>query len=279
MIPATRMAPAQEKEMFNNLIESSSHAGEFKRRGSFLLFTTVTYLLLFAIAGVMSIYAYDAQLEEPASEITMLSPMDLEVSKPPVSRDSVPAKSKPSKQNVVEREVAMTSVKRPDVMPETVSATPSKNIPIPDRGSYEVTGRNRDPEVVGGPGPVTDGTGRNAGSTTPVIDVGTPPPAPEVKKTVPRVISRSVILNGDALFLPKPPYPPLAKQMGIQGRVSVQVLIDESGKVISARAVSGSAALVTAAQRAAFEARFSPTRLNDQPVKVSGIITYNFVLQ
>ena len=67
-----------DKEMFNNLIESSSHAGEFKRRGSFVLFTTATYALLFLVAAVISIYAYDARLEEPTTEITMLSPVDLE---------------------------------------------------------------------------------------------------------------------------------------------------------------------------------------------------------
>jgi hypothetical protein len=43
--------------MFTNLIESSSHAKEFKRRGSFLLFTTGTYVMLFVVTGVVSIYA------------------------------------------------------------------------------------------------------------------------------------------------------------------------------------------------------------------------------
>ena len=55
--------------MFNNLIESSSHAQEFKRRGSFLLFTTATYVVLFAVTGVISIYAYDAHLESPEYRI------------------------------------------------------------------------------------------------------------------------------------------------------------------------------------------------------------------
>jgi TonB family protein len=71
----------------------------------------------------------------------------------------------------------------------------------------------------------------------------------------------------------------MARQMRIQGTVGVQVLIDESGRVISAKAVSGNPALVHAAQKAALDARFSPTKLGDQPVKVSGVITYNFVLQ
>ena len=55
--------------MFNNLIESSSHAREYKRRGSFLLFTTAVYAVLLVLGGVASIYAYDAHLEEQSLEI------------------------------------------------------------------------------------------------------------------------------------------------------------------------------------------------------------------
>jgi protein TonB len=87
------------------------------------------------------------------------------------------------------------------------------------------------------------------------------------------------VLNGLALSLPKPSYPPIAKQARVQGAVNVQVLIDETGKVISAKAVSGSPLLMHAAQQAAFGARFSPTKLGDQAVKVSGVITYNFMLE
>ena len=71
----------------------------------------------------------------------------------------------------------------------------------------------------------------------------------------------------------------MAKQTRTQGAVNVQILIDEQGNVISAHAVSGSATLVHAAEDAARRARFTPTRLNDQAVKVQGVITYNFVLQ
>jgi protein TonB len=58
--------------------------------------------------------------------------------------------------------------------------------------------------------------------------------------------------------------------------VNVQVLIDEKGHVISARAVSGHALLRNSAEAAARMARFSPTLLSGQPIRVSGIITYNF---
>ncbi len=59
--------------MFNNLIESRSHAKEFKRRGSFLLFTGATYLVLFVVTGVVSIYAYDAHLEAQTNELELLT--------------------------------------------------------------------------------------------------------------------------------------------------------------------------------------------------------------
>lgn len=87
------------------------------------------------------------------------------------------------------------------------------------------------------------------------------------------------MINGEAVFLPKPPYPEMARQLKIQGVVSVQVLVDESGRVVSAKAVSGNPFLVRDAQKAALQARFNPTLLGDQPVKVSGVITYNFLLQ
>nr|MBA3352045.1 TonB family protein [Blastocatellia bacterium] len=85
------------------------------------------------------------------------------------------------------------------------------------------------------------------------------------------------VLNGKAIALPKPPYPAAARAVGASGAVSVQVLIDESGDVVSASPVSGHPLLRAAAAQAARGAKFSPTQLEGMPVKVSGIITYNFV--
>jgi protein TonB len=84
------------------------------------------------------------------------------------------------------------------------------------------------------------------------------------------------VLNGKALALPKPAYPPAAKRNGASGTVVVEVLIDESGKVISARALSGPQPLQAAAVQAARQAKFSPTTLSGQPVQVVGTITYTF---
>ena len=59
----------------------------------------------------------------------------------------------------------------------------------------------------------------------------------------------------------------------------MQVLIDESGNVISAHAISGHPLLQASAVAAAKTSKFTPTKLSGQPVKVSGVIQYNFVEQ
>ena len=87
------------------------------------------------------------------------------------------------------------------------------------------------------------------------------------------------VLNGKALELPKPEYPDIARAAHASGTVVVQVLIDEDGNVASAHAISGHPLLQAAAVGAAREARFAPTRLSGQPVKVTGVIQYNFVSQ
>ena len=85
------------------------------------------------------------------------------------------------------------------------------------------------------------------------------------------------VINGKATNLVKPAYPAAARAVGAEGAVNVQVTIDEEGNVISAAAVSGHPLLRAAAVKAARESTFAPTRLSGQPVKVTGIIVYNFV--
>ena len=87
------------------------------------------------------------------------------------------------------------------------------------------------------------------------------------------------ILNGKALSLPMPVYPDAAKRARISGVVEVEVVIDINGKVISAKTVRGPGLLQQAAEMAAKQARFTPTLLSGQPMKVVGVITYNFTLQ
>lgn len=85
------------------------------------------------------------------------------------------------------------------------------------------------------------------------------------------------ILNGKAVSKPDPAYPAIAKAAKASGTVIVQVTADENGDVISATAVSGHPLLRQAAVAAARQAKFTPTKLGGAPVKVTGLLTYNFV--
>jgi TonB family protein len=87
------------------------------------------------------------------------------------------------------------------------------------------------------------------------------------------------IVNGKAAKLVIPSYPPAARAVRASGAVNVQVTIDELGYVISASAVSGHPLLRANAEKAARESKFRTTTLGEFPVKVTGIIVYNFTAQ
>ena len=110
----------------------------------------------------------------------------------------------------------------------------------------------------------------------PVINIDEPPPSPGPKPIL-KPVSGGV-LNGTAVNLPPPVYPEAAKRMRTQGVVTVDVILDETGKVVSASASAGPTILRDSAVQAALKARFSPTKLSGQPVKVSGVINYKFAL-
>ena len=158
--------------------------------------------------------------------------------------------------------------------PGTVSEENSNSPPAPQASPAEETesppdtsARNSNtaaPPVSAAPGVrMLPGANQNSAASA--------PPAP-------KTISGGV-LNGKAISLPKPAYQPIAKGANVSGTVNVQVLVDESGNVISARAISGHPLLKSSAESAARQARFRPTMISGQPVKVSGVILYDFVAQ
>jgi len=107
-----------------------------------------------------------------------------------------------------------------------------------------------------------------------VVTENDAPPAP---RPLLKPVSGGV-LNGKALSLPTPVYPDVARRMRTEGVVQVEVVVDENGKVVSARALSGPGMLRDAAVKAASLAHFSPTKLSGMPVKVTGMINYNFTV-
>ncbi len=84
-------------------------------------------------------------------------------------------------------------------------------------------------------------------------------------------------LNHKAIHLAKPYFPAAAKAVRATGQVPVQILIDTDGSVFSAEATGGHPLLRASAVAAACGSKFSPTLLSGKPVRVEGIISYNFV--
>lgn len=86
------------------------------------------------------------------------------------------------------------------------------------------------------------------------------------------------VLQGSALKKPQPAYPPIAKAAKASGPVQVQITVSEEGKVVDATAISGHPLLRDSALEAARQWEFKPVELSGVPVKVQGILTFNFTL-
>jgi protein TonB len=260
--------------MFDNLVESSSHKGDISRKGSFILVTVAVYVVLGTIFFVAGIYLYDAHLENQNLDlITLVAPVPVP---PQQVQPDKPDAPKPTKveTNVDVRKELIADVSRTELVPKEISAKAS-DVPPVRRGTVTMIGStdsNASSPMAAGPG---SGTGLVSAPTK--VDIADPPPPPA--PTPPRAPISGGVLNGKAISLPKPQYPAIARQAHASGTVVVQVTIDENGSVISARAVSGHPLLQAVAVGAARGARFSPTKLSGQPVKVTGVITYNFVAQ
>ena len=98
----------------------------------------------------------------------------------------------------------------------------------------------------------------------------------KAKRTIPKTISAGVV-NGRAIDLVRPEFPPSARAVNVYGQVSVEVLIDENGDVISAKATRGHPLLRFSSEKAAAQSKFKPITLSGTSVRVSGNIVYNFI--
>lgn len=267
-------------KMFDKLIESNSEAAEFKNRRNYFMVSSIVVGLLFLAAVVASIYASDIGLGHDEFEIsTML---------PPVRPETEPEPPRPQPQTSENRQTSevisrQTNMVRPDespIMPTGISMVKNTQLSRPEFGTFTINDGTETNGVPLSTGRETTGSGdpNGTGLTNKPVVAETkevvPPPAPP-KPSKPVTPSLGVV-NGIAKSLPKPPYPPTAAALDIQGKVDVAVTIDEDGKVIAAHAVSGHPLLRQAAEKAAWNARFTPTTLSTVPVKVTGVIVYNF---
>ena len=83
-------------------------------------------------------------------------------------------------------------------------------------------------------------------------------------------------LNSKATSMPKPIVSEEMKRLKAKGKITVRVIVDENGKVVSATALSGVHVLREAAETAAREATFKPLVQDGITVRFTGTLTYNF---
>jgi protein TonB len=266
--------------MLDQLVESKSHSVENTRRNELLLGVFVLAFVTLVTAWTYSLFGKDYGMGSGDLELsTLVAPVPVQDEPPPKPEE------KPQKDpNVDVRKEIIASMQETPPKPPDVISTVKNTIPPRDPNKFTVKGDTNFSAANAPPpdykGPVNTGgtgsdTGNLGGGGKDDNGGGEPPPAP-IKKAPPKTISGGV-LNGKAVSLPKPAYPAAARAVRASGAVQVQVLIDEEGRVVSASAAGGHPLLQAAAVAAARQARFSPTLLSGQPVKVSGIITYNFV--
>lgn len=279
--------------MLDQLVESKSNSRENRRKGQFLLGIGAVAVFTLLTAWTVSLFGKDYGMgNDELALTTLVAPVPVPDEEPPPEPEKKPEQQQQKQPDVdVRKELIQNIMQSPVKPPETVSVArnPVKEMRLDrmtklgstdsDTGAVVDSGRQGTVTTSGGTGGLSTGTG--TATTGSEDDAPPPPPAPkptpkETPKPAPKTVSGGV-LNGKATSLPKPQYPAAAKAVRAGGAVSVQVLISESGSVISASAVSGHPLLRAAAESAARGARFSPTLLSGQPVKVSGVITYNFV--
>jgi periplasmic protein TonB len=261
--------------MFENLVESGSHSEDLKRKGSFLLGFTAIYVVAIIAGLIVGILMAPAYIDQQTLELTaLIAPVPVQQQQAQ-KQEAKPEKMEVSK-NVDVRQQLIANVDRPDLVPKEVSAKAS-DIPPVRKGVVTTIGSGNSNAIA----PMAPGAGTGSIiSTGPTkVDVADAPPPPPPKPTPPKAPISGGVLNGKAVRLVQPPYPAIARSARAAGQVRVQIVIDENGNVVSAAPVSGHPLLQGAAVAAARASKFTPTKLSGMPVKVSGVIIYNFVAQ
>lgn len=254
--------------MFEHLVDSSP-VRKKNKRFAYFAGTAVVWVTVLAAALAAGVVAYDASLDDVyKTELLMLPRPPVQLGRRGDGQPAKPVKptGTPRFQSVREIPSIITASITPPVFAADIQVGPGDG---PASGADTGTG---DPRGVPDGIPVT------------TSDLGKTPEPPPITveprrdaQPVTRPLRRSPgVLQGSAIRRPEPIYPELARRAGISGQVVVEVVIDEKGNVVSARAVSGHLLLRQHSVDAAARWKWNPTYLGEVPVRVVGSITFNF---
>lgn len=273
--------------MLDQLIESKEHNKENARRSGFLI-TTLGVLVAVLMSGwTYSLFAKNYGMGTGDLELSRLvAPVDVpEPVPPPKPEARIERSERSSSDRIILRDL-YEDISRSTTPPKDLSGEKEVvnarqfDLSKVDRGAVnqipDNVGRNTNPDD-SGCGLCQNGSPNNSTKNdekTPEVVVKSSPKVEDPPKNT-KPVSLGVV-NGKATNLVKPPYPAAAKAIRAEGAVNVQVLIDENGNVVSATAVSGHPLLRAVSVNAARQSKFTPTLLSKQPVKVTGVIVYQF---
>jgi TonB family protein len=251
--------------------------GRVTFEASEVTYRTISYFLDEGMLAKMSQPASQPSSQPVAPQVSAQpapsQPQPIASNAPSVAANAQPKPSPPAagqqQNNGVRQQAAVKSPDKPSVNSDKPSA--NKAAPV------MVASLDRNLTAVPNAAvPMSNSVAESGGG--PVVKTEAEAPVAPPVRTGPLKPISGGILNGKALSLPAPTYPMMAKQARTAGVVEVEVVIDITGKVISAKAVKGPAMLMQAAEQAARQARFTPTLLSGQPVKITGTINYSFTL-
>jgi len=254
--------------MFDKLVVSTAQ----RRRGrtaKFFFGTVVIYLSTVAIAFALSIVLATPKLADTRSAIFVAA---LPAPRPPsVVVDHGNSGGVPPRQD-------LNNLRRlEDIIDHTQTNPP--RIALPAGTDIRLV----DGVVGGDPNAPPNSVGFIGGELRTTEPPPRPPDPPKPQARTREEDNRpvrvtSVVLQGKAIERRTPIYPPLARQIHLQGDVSVEVIISPVGRVESARVVSGHPMFAQYGREAALGWRFEPTFLNGVAVRVTGVITFAFKL-
>lgn len=255
--------------MFEKLVESSREK-KSHRTGRYFAIACIAYSIALAVLCIGTVITFSPVLAEEYNLATLLAP--------PPPQGPAPLPAAPLQRAVAAQPAPGFVVPRkpPTDIPPATNVTP------------RVTAiSDWNPNFAGMPSAWgtrngVPGAMRSEEPAPPPPPAPKPTPKPESTPTPEKLQTQKVsegVLQGKVLQRVKPAYPNIAKAIRASGSVQVQVTISETGRVIEAVVVSGHPTLRDAARDAARQWIFTPTTLSNIPVKVQGVLTFNFTLE
>lgn len=276
--------------MFDNFVESTANAQETRKKTVYLGITTVVYAVFLIAIFIWSVFSFDLAAFGQTDELAvnkLVVPIEVPDKAPPAPENTAPkqnSKANNDKQQFDVIKDPVASINRVTEPPTEISTVKNTATAVRDgvpfiEGSHDrlAEGGNLSRESVAPTGSIgIIAKGQSDDSQLNEVETAPPAPKPVKPETKNETIRSKGVVNGIATSLPKPAYPVPAKAVRAGGEVKVQIMINEEGNVVSASALSGHPLLRAAAVSAARQAKFKPTLLSEKPVKVTGVIVYNF---